>query len=159
MYFKLSGFVRLWMGLWGLPPSLWGETCWLRTQPSQSCLCVSVNQLLRSWSVRSKSVPTTCGAMLGARRGAYNWVCWLGSLRAWVLGFVGYKSCVGRVLGSATSLYHLVCMGIEGKGIGNLCGLGLTSIVSKVQAYWWLMPRKSLIVVSLAAPRLMSVRF
>jgi hypothetical protein len=51
-----------------------------------------------------------------------------------VLGFVGYKSCVGRVLGSATSSYHLACKGIEGKGIGNLCGLGLTNIVSKVRA-------------------------
>jgi len=51
-----------------------------------------------------------------------------------VLGFVGYKSCIGRVLGSATSSYHLVCRGIEGKGIGNLCGLGLTNIVSKVWA-------------------------
>lgn len=66
------GFVHLWAGLRGLPPSLWGETCWLRTQPSRPCLCVNVNQLLRSWNVRLKSIPTTCGVVLGARRGTCN---------------------------------------------------------------------------------------
>ncbi len=57
---------------------------------------------------------------------------WLGSWRAWALGFVGYKSSVGYVLRSATSLYHLAYGGTERKGIGSLCGLGLTNGMSRV---------------------------
>lgn len=52
----------------------------------------------------------------------------------WALGFVGYKSYVGCVLRSATSSYHLVCNGTEGKGTGSFCGMGLTNDVSKVWA-------------------------
>ncbi len=51
-----------------------------------------------------------------------------------MLGFVGYKSCVGRMLGNATLSYHLAYKGIEEKGTGSLCGLGLTSGESKVWA-------------------------
>jgi len=58
-----------------------------------------------------------CGAR---RRG-----CW---------AFMGYKSSIGHVLGSVTSSYHLMCRGIEGKGTGSLCGLGLTNDESKVWA-------------------------
>ncbi len=52
----------------------------------------------------------------------------------WALGFVGYKSCVGCVLGNATLSYYLTYGGTEGKGIGSLCGMGLISGMSKVWA-------------------------
>jgi hypothetical protein len=48
--------------------------------------------------------------------------------------FVCYKISIGHVLGNVTSSYHLACGGIEGKGTGSLCGLGLTNDESKVWA-------------------------
>jgi len=51
-----------------------------------------------------------------------------------VLGFVGCKSYIGYVLGNVTLSYHLACEGTKGKGIGSLCGLRLTSIMSRVWA-------------------------